>query len=69
MIKKLIIAAGFAGSMLVAVPTASANSPGICANQYGRALEACGFNLSSPCGQAATIAYQQCLESLAIIHE
>lgn len=69
MIKKLIVAAGFAGSMLVGVPAASANSPAMCANQYDADLAACFYNVSSPCGQRATIAYQFCLESLVVIHE
>lgn len=67
MIKKLAVAAAFAASMMVGVPTASANSPLICMSEYEADLAGCGQN--STCSQYANIKFQQCLEKLAVILE
>lgn len=73
MIKKLIVAAGFAGSMLIGVPAASANSPAICMAQYEATMAHCSYidedGVGTNCSQAASIAFQQCLERLVTIHE
>jgi hypothetical protein len=65
MIKKLVIAATFAGSLLVGVPTASA-SPFLCMQQYQAALAACEGD--DPCETFANISYTQCLDKLAQEH-
>ena len=73
MIKKLIVAAGFAGSMLIGVPAASANSPAMCMAQYDATMATCSYiddeGAATTCSQAASIAFNQCLQSLAVIHE
>jgi hypothetical protein len=71
MIKKLIVAATFAGSTLVGVPAAQANSPAYCMQQYDAALVACGagYGSTTPCAQRANIAFNRCLESLVTVND
>lgn len=73
MIKKLAVAATFAASMLVGVPTASANSPAMCFAEYNAAMSNCSSvdenGSSTPCSQFAAISLQNCLQSLAVINE
>ena len=62
MIKKLILAATFAASMTVGVPSASA-SPFLCMQQYQAALNACGDD--EDCQLDANVAYTACMQRLA----
>ncbi|WP_449253505.1 hypothetical protein [Brevundimonas naejangsanensis] len=67
--KKLIIAASFAGSMLVGVPAANA-SPLECMRQYDSAVAACaaaGQGYGSPCETKAAIEMVDCMKRLALI--
>ena len=68
MIKKLIVAGTFAGSILVGVPAANANSPAICLHQYNSAMALCGESITSSCAQYANITYNQCLQKLVEEH-
>lgn len=67
MIKKLIVAAAFAGSMLIGVPVANA-SPFQCAAERDAAVAKCASeNKGAPCYLQAQLNYQECLQALADI--
>lgn len=64
MIKKLVIAAAFSGSMLIGVPAANAH-PGLCLQQYNAAVALCaqtGQGYGSPCELRASMMLQDCLQ-------
>jgi len=64
MIKKLIVAATFAGSMLIGVPVANA-SPLSCSFALGAALAQCGSDdiaTTIGCENAAYFEYTRCME-------
>lgn len=61
MIKKLIVAATFAGSLMVGVPSASA-SPFLCMQQYEADMTACEGD--EPCETYANLTFTSCLQAL-----
>ena len=70
MIKKLVIAATFSGSMLIGVPAANAN-PGLCLHQYNSAVATCaqaGQGYGSPCELNAAMSLQECLKRDVVEH-
>ncbi|MNT77319.1 hypothetical protein D3C72_2164200 [compost metagenome] len=67
MIKKLMIASAFAGSMLVTVPAAASGSPAMCFFAYDIATANCGED--TRCAQNATIALNNCLQALQEIKD
>ena len=70
MIKKLIVAATFAGSMLVGVPVANA-SPLSCSFALNAALAQCGSGDPAStigCENAAYFDYTRCMEVEAETH-
>ena len=67
MIKKFVVVATFAASMIVGVPSASANSPFLCMQQYEVDLIACEGD--EPCETFANITFTRCMQSLVVVHE
>lgn len=71
MIKKLIIAAAFSGSMLIGVPVANA-SPLECMQQYEANMAHCSYvgqgGYSTPCSQYAAAVFQDCLQRDVVEH-
>jgi hypothetical protein len=67
MIKKLMVATAFAGSMLVSVPAAASGSPAMCFFEYDLATARCGED--SRCAKNAGIALNNCLQALQEIKD